>query len=81
MHPGVAEVKPLENYKLLLTFENKEQRIFDLAPYLNHGNFAELKNEMMFRTVRVNFDSIEWQNGLDLCPEILFKGSVKVQKD
>ena len=79
MLSGVKEIKPFENFKLLLTFENSEKRKFDLIPFLNHGSFSELKKETMFRTVRVNFDSIDWQNGLDLCPEILFNESVKIQ--
>jgi len=79
MYQSVIAVKPLEGYKLLLTFENKEKRIFDVSPYLNTGKFSELKELPVFNTVRINFDSIEWSNQLDLDPELLYNESKKVR--
>ena len=75
MYLAVIDVEPLNDYKLLLTFENGERRIFDVSPYLDKGIFQELKNEEKFRTVRVSFDSIEWCNQADLDPEFLFEKS------
>ncbi|OXS25269.1 MAG: hypothetical protein BI182_05930 [Acetobacterium sp. MES1] len=75
MYLAVIDVEPLNDYKLLLTFENGEKRIFDVSPYLDKGIFQELKNEEKFRTVRVSFDSIEWCNQADLDPEFLFEKS------
>jgi len=80
MYLSVVDVKPLEEYKLLLTFENKEKRVFDVTPYLNVGKFSELKEQSLFNTVKVKFDSIEWSNSLDLDPELLYKKSVKLKK-
>ncbi len=34
MYLAVKEVKPIDNYFLLLTFENGEVRKFDMKPYL-----------------------------------------------
>ena len=78
MYIGVKKVKPLDDFKLLLTFFNDEEKIFDMSSYLDHGLFAELKNESMFRSVHVCFDSIEWANGVDICPEVLYEESVPV---
>jgi len=75
MYLAVIDVEPLNDYKLLLTFENGEKRIFDVSPYLDKGIFQELKNEDKFKTVRVSFDSIEWCNQADLDPEFLFEKS------
>ena len=75
MYLAVKDVKALENYCLLLKFENGEERIFDVKPYLNIGRFKELKNKDLFRKVRVSFDTIEWPNQLDLDPELLYKKS------
>jgi len=75
MYLAVINVEPLKDYKLLLTFENGEKRIFDVSPYLDKGIFQELKNEEKFKTVRVRFDSIEWCNQADLDPEFLFEKS------
>ena len=75
MYLAIIDVKPLENYLLLLTFENNEKKIFDMKPYLDKGIFSELKDEKKFRSVRVSFDSIEWCNQADLDPELLYDKS------
>jgi len=76
MYIGVRAVKPLKDYRLLLTFDNGEQRVFDVEPYLSRGIFAELREPGRFNTVRVSFDTVEWPNGADLCPEVLHGESV-----
>lgn len=75
MYLAVINVEPLNDYKILLTFDNGEKRIFDVSPYLDKGIFQELKDEEKFKTVRVSFDSIEWCNQADLDPEFLFEKS------
>lgn len=72
---AVKKVKPLDDYQLLLVFDNHEQKIFDLKPYLEHGIFSQLSNQELFKTVKVSFDTIEWANGADLCPEELYEES------
>ena len=78
MYLSVTDVKAFDDYQLLLKFENKEEKIFDINPYLEIGKFQELKNKKMFKTVRVSFDSIEWDNQLDLDPELLYEKSKSV---
>jgi hypothetical protein len=48
-----VSVKPLENYKLSLTFDNAEKRIFDVKPYLEDTYYAPLKNPTVFRAVKI----------------------------
>lgn len=76
MYLAVKDVKPIENYRLILTFENEEVRLFDMNPYLNTGIFKELKDESLFKAVRVSFDSIEWPNEADVDPETLYEDSI-----
>jgi len=76
MYLSVTDVKPLEDYKLLLTFENDEQKVFDVTPYLEVGKFSELKDDSLFKSVHISFDSIAWKNQLDLDPELLYRKSV-----
>jgi len=75
MYLSIIDVKPLEDYKLLLKFENEEEKIFDIKPYLDVGKFQELKDENLFKTVKISFDTIEWANGLDFDPEVLYEKS------
>jgi hypothetical protein len=79
MFPKLKSVEPLHNYRLLLTFDNGEQRQFDMNSYLDKGIFAELKDLTLFRSVHISFDTVEWCNGADLCPEVLYKQSLPLQ--
>jgi hypothetical protein len=75
MYLSVNSVKALNNYELELTFENDETRIFDVKPYLDTGLFRKLKDKSFFRMVKVSYDTIEWPNGVDLDPEVLYEKS------
>lgn len=75
MYLAVKDVKPLDDYFLLLKFENEEEKLFDVKPYLDFGKFQELKDQKLFNSVKVSFDSIEWDNHLDLDPELLYQKS------
>jgi hypothetical protein len=79
MYLAIQNVVPLDNYLLLLTFENGEKRQFDMKPYLNVGIFQELKDRRLFDTVKTSFDTIEWENQADLDPEVLYADSIKIE--
>ena len=76
MNPRVKDVEPLRDYLLLITFANGEIKLFDVTPYLGIGNFKELKDKSVFNSVQPFLGSIQWANGLDLCPDTLFLESV-----
>lgn len=78
MYLAIKDVKPQDNYLLLLTFENGEKRQFDMKPYLDFGIFQELKDLRLFKTVKTSFDTIEWDNEADFDPEILYQKSQRV---
>ena len=78
MYLIIKDVKPQDDYLLLLTFENGEKRQFDMKPYLDLGIFQELKDLKLFKTVRKSFDTIEWDNEADLDPELLYQKSTKI---
>ena len=75
MYVAVKDVKPIENYTLILTFDDGSVKLFDMKPYLGKGVFKELKDENLFNTVKVSFDSIDWANGVDVDPETLYQDS------
>ena len=77
MCPAVIEVKTLDDYLLTLVFENGEQGQLDLKPMLNFGVFNRLKDYEAFKKVRIAFDSIEWECGVDLDPEFIYGHCVK----
>jgi len=75
MRPKAKKVKPLEDYILEIEFDNGEIKRFDVKPYLNHKIFEELKNIKIFNTVKIAGLSIEWENGVDICPDELYNNS------
>ena len=79
MYAGVKSVKPLSDHRLLLVFDDGTRRVFDVTPWLTKGAFRELRDDDVFRTVRVSFDTVEWANGCDLCPEVLYADSQPVE--
>ena len=78
MRPRAISVKPLNDYKLLITFSNNEIKIFDVKPYLEYKQFNNLKNISIFNTVKISGLSIEWIDGTDICPDELYNNSVTV---
>ncbi len=75
MNPRITEVKPKKDFSLQLTFSNGEVKRFDVKPYLNIGIFKELKDLRLFNSVKPFLGSIQWANGLDLCPDTLYMES------
>ena len=76
MNPRIVNVKPEQNFTLLLTFSNGEVKRFDVKPYLEIGIFKELQDLSVFNSVKPFLGSIQWANGVDLCPDTLYLESI-----
>lgn len=72
MYPSVKEVVPTDDYLLSIVFDNGERGILDMKPVLDFGVFQRLRDQEAFRRVRVAFDTIEWDVGVDLDPEFVY---------
>jgi len=72
MHPRVTKAIPKKNYQVELQFDNGEERVFDVSPYLNKGIFTELKEPEVFYSVKAVDGTIQWQNDADFCPDTLY---------
>lgn len=81
MRPRATDVKPLDDYTLLVTFSNMEKRVFDMKPYLGFKPFDQLKNRALFTAVRVGGLSIEWATGQDICPDELYYNSKSISNN
>jgi hypothetical protein len=75
MNPRVKNVIPNDDYTLSITFDNKEQKVFDLKSLLDFGVFQELKNPQYFKEVKPLHGSIAWPHGQDICPDTLYEES------
>lgn len=72
MYPAVSKVVPNEDFTLAITFDNGEKGSLDMKPYLDFGVFQKIRDYEHFQRVRVSFDTIEWDRGVDLDPEFVY---------
>lgn len=76
MRPKAVNVKPLDDYLLLIEFDNGEEKVFDVKPYFKFKAFEKIQDEKEFKKVKIKGLSIEWDAGADICPDELYNNSV-----
>jgi hypothetical protein len=76
VNPRIKKVKPNPNHTITLTFTNDEVKVFDAKPYLDKGIFKELKELRYFNSVKPSLGSVQWKNGQDFCPDVLYEDSI-----
>ena len=72
MYRSVQKVVPNEDFTLTVAFDNGEECTLDMKPYWDFGVFQRIRDYDQFKRVRVAFDTIEWDGGLDLDPEFVY---------
>lgn len=77
----VIEVKATADYLLYLKFENGEQRIFDMSPYLDKKPFIRLKGSPLFVLAKVDYGTVVWPGNIDIAPETLYRYSKPSSND
>ena len=69
----ITEVRPLENYKLFLRFDDDVSGVVDLSDVAGRGVFEAWNRNGIFEKVRVTKPgALEWPGELDLCPDALY---------
>ncbi len=71
----IREAEYIEDHKIQVTFNNNERGIIDLKKVILNDKrsiFRELGDTNKFRRFKVDFDTIVWENGLDLAPDFLY---------
>ncbi len=70
----VVGVRPLDDYKLWVRFNNGEAKVFDFKPMLNSPAFSPLKDEKVFKSVYIDYGVTVWNEGaIDIAPEHLYE--------
>jgi hypothetical protein len=75
MLKDIVAVKPLEEYKLYLCFEDGIEGLVDVSQLIEFsGIFAPLKDVSYFNQVQLNSElgTIVWHNEADLDPDVLY---------
>lgn len=74
----IIDVKPQDNFLLLLKFENGEEKEFDCKPLFDKKVFKPLRKKHFFLKAKVSFGTVAWTNEIDISPETLYIDSKKV---
>jgi len=69
----ITQASYINDYKLLLKFNDGAEMTVDLENELNGSVFIPLKDKSKFRKFSVVFNTIEWENGADFAPEYLYE--------
>ena len=91
---SIINVKPVNNHALILTFDNGETRLLDLADLLEEQGtvFEPLRNPETFARVYLDEchcvawdidpqkdSSIYWENKIDLSPDTCYLDSLPIE--
>ncbi len=71
----IVFVKPIDEYRLMVRFEDNVEGLFDVGANIKfQGIFAPLRNPAYFAQVAVNPDigTVAWPNGADLDPVVVY---------
>ena len=80
MYQAVVSVCPNEDFSLAVVFEDGAAGVLDMSPYLDFGVFKRLRDLEQFKQVRIAFDTIAWECGVDLDPEFIRAKCSMVEK-
>jgi hypothetical protein len=75
----VIDVKATGDYMLHLKFENGEERLFDMAPYMGKKPFVRLKNTPLFMLAKARYGTVAWPDNIDIAPETLYHKSKPIR--
>jgi hypothetical protein len=78
MQPRAVTVQPLPGYRLAVTFDDGSGGVVDFTELLferDTGVLAELRDPQRFAQVTINpeWGHLEWPNGADIDPYVLYE--------
>ncbi|WP_428356027.1 DUF2442 domain-containing protein [Methyloprofundus sp.] len=67
-YPKVKLVKALDNYQLIVRFDNNQTKQYDVSPLLKKAMFSPLKNLALFKAVKVENGgyAVVWNEDIDI---------------
>jgi len=67
-YPKIQSAKAVDDHTLIIEFNNKQKRKYDITPLLEREMFAPLKNQALFKAVQVEQGgyAIVWDSCIDI---------------
>ena len=72
MSPDIIKAEVLKEYKLIITFSNKEIKIFDMSSYFRYPIFKALEEKEEFKRFSIVDGTIEWKCGAELSNDTFY---------
>lgn len=69
----ITKVTPVDNHRLLVTFDTGENGVFDMTPLLAYPCYRRLKDENYFAMAHAERGTVVWPNDEDVAPELLWE--------
>jgi hypothetical protein len=74
----IISVKVQPDYRLDVTFQNGEQRRFDMRPLLDMKPWSRIASLHLFERAKVEYGTVVWPGEIDIAPETLYDDSVPI---
>jgi len=67
-YPRIKSALAIDNYTLMVEFDNNEKKKYDVAPLLSRDMFSPLKNPALFKKVKVEQGgyAVVWNENIDI---------------
>jgi hypothetical protein len=67
-YPKVQTAMAIDDHTLVIEFDNKQKKKYDITPLLKKEMFSLLKNPAVFKAVKVEQGgyAVVWDNNIDL---------------
>ena len=76
LRPTVKKVVAQDDFMLELSFDNGEQKSFDVKPYIKGEWYGKLNEKEYFEKVQADGFTVVWPEGQDICPDDLYELSI-----
>ena len=67
-YPRIQSARAVDSHTLIIEFNNKEKKKYDVTPLLEREVFATLKNPALFKAVQVEQGgyAVVWNSSIDI---------------
>ena len=68
IYPRIQSAKAVDSHTLVIEFNNKQKKKYDITPLLERNMFAPLKNPALFKAVQVEQGgyAVVWNSNIDI---------------
>lgn len=68
LYPKIKSVSAMDDYSLLIEFDNKQRKTYDVSLLFNQERFAPLKNKALFKSFMIEPGgyAVSWNAEIDI---------------